>query len=116
MKRDKVYLIHIMNEINFLLNYTTDIDFDQLIEDEKLSRATIRSLEIIGEASKNLSEDFKNKYQEIEWKKIIGLRDKLIHHYFGVDWDIVSDIVENKLKPLRSKLNEILIEMEKNKG
>ena len=59
MKRDKIYLIHILNEINFLLDYGTDIDFEDLIEDEKLSRATIRSLEVIGEASKNISEEFK---------------------------------------------------------
>ena len=66
------------------------------MKDDILKRACVRSLEVIGEAVKNLPEDFKDEYPELEWKKIAGIRDKLIHHYFGVDWDIVWDVIQNK--------------------
>lgn len=71
--------------------------FEQLIADELLKRGVARSLEIIGEAVKNLSSDFKTKHKNMEWKKIAGFRDKLIHYYFGVNWDIVWDVIQTKL-------------------
>lgn len=74
------------------------------MNDPVLQRASFRSLEIIGEAVKNISEDFKKKNTEIEWRKIAGLRDKLIHHYFGVDWVLVWDVIENKIPELEKTL------------
>lgn len=77
MKQVLPYLKHILDEINFLIDKTADITFEDYLKDEVLKRATTRSFEIIGEAVKNLSEDFKNKHKEIEWKKLLEWEIKL---------------------------------------
>ena len=68
----------------------------------------MRSLEVIGEAVKRIPDEIKSNYAEIEWKAIAGMRDKLIHDYFGVDYDIVWDAVKNKIPPLKQRIQEIL--------
>ena len=108
--RDLVFLKHIFDETGFLLSTCKGKSIEELKEDGILQRAVQRSLEIIGEAVKNLSRDFKEEHLEIEWKKIAGLRDKLIHHYFGVDWDIVWDILQNKIPELHNQIETILDE------
>ncbi|WP_424356359.1 DUF86 domain-containing protein [Methanobacterium sp. MBAC-LM] len=95
MNRDKFFLDHVFDEITFLNDYFSDLKFDDLKNDPVLQKALLKSLENIGEAVKNISTDFKSKNPDIEWRKIAGLRDKLIHHYFGVDWDLVWDVIEN---------------------
>jgi len=110
VNRDEAFLRHIMDEIKFLNDQCKRLELHELIEDEVLKRACIRSLEIIGEAVKNLSESFKKKHPEVEWRKIAGLRDKLIHHYFGVDWDIVWDIIRNKIPELEVKMRRLIEE------
>jgi uncharacterized protein with HEPN domain len=77
------------------------------LSDEVLCRASIRSLEIIGEATKKLSDTFKKQHPKIEWKKIAGTRDKLIHDYYGIDYDIIWDIISSKIK----ELNQYLIDL-----
>lgn len=84
------------------------------MEDEVLQRACLRSLEVIGEATKNLSDEFKAGHPEVEWRKIAGMRDKLIHHYFGVDWAMVWIVLENKIPQLRNDV-ETLIEERKDR-
>jgi len=108
MKHNQVFLKHILDEINFLTKETEGIKFEQFIKNEILKRACSRSLEIIGEAVKNLSLDFKKQYKEIEWKKIAGLRDKMIHDYFGVNWDIVWDLIKNQIPKLKEQVENIL--------
>ena len=108
MKHDQVFLKHILDEINFLTKETEGIKFEQFIKNEILKRACSRSLEIIGEAVKNLSLDFKKQYKEIEWKKIAGLRDKMIHDQFGVNWDIVWDVIKNQIPKLKEQVENIL--------
>jgi len=108
LKNQKPLLKHIMDELDFILNYTKDIDFDSLLNDELLQRALIRSLEIIGEAVKQIDDEFKENNDEIEWKKIAGFRDILIHRYFNIDWDIVWDIIQHKIPELREKINKML--------
>ena len=71
-------------------------------------RAASRSLEIIGKASKNISTEFRKTHKRIEWKKIAGLRDKIIHFYFGVDWEIVWNVIQEKLPELKNNIEEIL--------
>ncbi len=73
---------------------------EDYLHDEVLCRASIRSIEIIGEATKKLTDQFKNQHSSIEWKKIAGTRDKLIHDYYGIDYDIVWDILTTKIKEL----------------
>lgn len=108
MNHDQVFLQHILQEIDFLLNETQAIDYDAFKDNEVLTRACTRSLEIIGEASKNLSDELRARYGNIEWKKISGLRDKMAHHYFGIDWNIVWDTIKNRLPMLKDQVEAIL--------
>jgi uncharacterized protein with HEPN domain len=105
-------LKHILDEINFLEGSSDGIDFKDLMEDGEKQRAWLRSLEVIGEATKNLSNEFREKHPGIEWRKIAGLRDKLIHHYFGVKWEIVWDVVNNEIPDIKLKVGMMLREFE----
>ncbi len=115
MKREQVFLKHILEEINFLIKETDNIKFEEFMKNEILKRACSRSLEIIGEAVKNLSNDFKKAHKGIEWKKIAGLRDKIIHYYFGVNWDILWDVIKNHLPKLKEQVGDILNKVESKK-
>ncbi len=98
---------HIQEETAFILNHTENLTREEYLMDEVLCRASIRSLEIIGEATKKLSNDFKNEHSQLEWKKIAGTRDKLIHDYYGIDYDIVWDILTSKIIELHNFLSEL---------
>lgn len=102
-----VFINHILEEAEYLLKEAEGLTYEDLLQNETLKRAFIRSLEIIGEASKNLSEPFKQKHAAIKWKEMAGLRDKLIHHYFGVNWKIVWDVIINRIPELKNKLKAI---------
>lgn len=108
MKDNKVFIRHILDEVNYIIQETKDLRYENLIANETLKRAFVRSLEIIGEATKNLSKDFRDRYSDINWKELAGLRDKLIHYYFGVDWGIVWDIMKNEIPQIENKLKAIL--------
>lgn len=114
MKRNIIYLQHIIDEINFITNETKNLTYESFVQSQIYTRAFSRSLEIIGEAVKNLSPDFKQTHPNIDWKKMSGMRDKLIHHYFGVDYDLIWDVVENKLPVIKEKINLIFQELELN--
>jgi uncharacterized protein with HEPN domain len=83
-------------EMEYLLKSSKDLNFDEFMQDEDLIRSFTRSLEIIGEATKNLPNNFRNKYPQVPWKEMAGLRDILIHQYFGVDYKSVWDIVKKQ--------------------
>ena len=99
---------HMLIESDFILQHVEGKSENEVLSDEVLCRALVRSLEIIGEAAKKIDEEFKSDYSQIEWKKMAGTRDKLIHHYFGIDYDIVYDIVENKIPDMADFLREII--------
>lgn len=103
-------LRHIVDEIIFTLAATKGESKKSTFANPVLSRAIVRSLEIIGEASNKLDPDFKSNHPEIEWRKIIGTRHRLIHDYFGVDNDIVWDIIKNKLPEILDFLEQIIQE------
>jgi len=105
---DVELLQHIKDESIFILNNTANKRLQDVLQDPVLNRAIIRSLEIIGEASKKLSGEFKLSHSKIEWKKMAATRDKLIHDYFGIDYEIVWDIIENKLPDLHKEVSSIL--------
>lgn len=102
------YLGHILLETSFILSSSQGLRKNMFLSDEKLKRAFVRSLEIIGEASKYLPDDFRQKHPQIPWKKMAQMRDKLIHQYFGVDYDVVWDVVVNQIPVLHSEIKKIV--------
>ena len=109
-KQQFEYLRHILDEIHFLLGNSQDLNHNDFLDDEVLKRAFVRSLEIIGEAVKKLPVDVREQHTSIDWKAMAMTRDKLIHHYFGVDYDIVWDIVTHEIPQLKVAIEEILKE------
>lgn len=102
------YLKHIRDESSFILSVITpDKTKDDFLADETLKRAVIRSLEIIGEATKMIPADFKVKRNNIRWKNMAGMRDRLIHDYMGVNYSIVWDVVKNKIPELYEQIIEV---------
>lgn len=108
MKQTDIYLTHILEEIEFLMKEINELSYEDFIESELYTRAFSRSIEIIGEATKNLPNDFRLSNSNVEWKKLAGIRDKIIHHYFGVDYDIIWDLVTVKLPAVQVKIKNIL--------
>ena len=109
MSRDyRLYLDDILDSINKITLYIEDMDLDVFSTDQKTIDAVVRNLEIIGEAARNLSDEIKESITEIEWKKIVGLRNILIHEYFGINKEIIWNIVQTKLPPLQAACRKLL--------
>lgn len=103
---------HILDEIDFLLSECEGVDAEDLMRDRVLSRACVRSLEVIGEAVKNVSQELKDGHPEIDWRLIAGMRDKLILQYFGIDWDVVTNVLNEEIRPLKAEIETLLLEVE----
>lgn len=99
---------HVLDEIRFLDQQCAALTEEQFMYDEVRQRAFARSLEIIGEAIKMIPDEYRSAHPQIDWKSFAGLRDKLIHHYFGVDYALVWDVVIHELPNLKAKLFTIL--------
>jgi uncharacterized protein with HEPN domain len=111
VKDDRVYLLHVRDATDRVLKYTAK-GKGAFLDDSKTQDAVVRNLEIIGEAVKNLSEGLKASHADIPWKAIAGMRDKMIHEYFGVNLQLVWDVVEQELPKLKRKIEAILHGME----
>jgi uncharacterized protein with HEPN domain len=108
MPRDfRLYLDDILEAIHQIRTYITDPDEDAFARDRKTQDAVIRNLEIIGEAAGNLPDQFQKLAPEIDWRKIKGLRNILIHEYFGINLPIIWDVVQNKLGPLETTCRKL---------
>jgi uncharacterized protein with HEPN domain len=107
-KQPKVFLEHILASITAVEEYTSGLSTEEFLASQEKQDAVIRRVEIIGEAVRNLPDDFRKQYPEVTWNKIVGMRDKLIHAYFGVDLDLVWAVVTNDLKPLKIEIESIL--------
>ncbi len=115
MHKDPIeYLKHILDECEFIKSVITpELKKSEFLRDETLKRAVIRSLEIIGEATKKIPADVKYHWKSISWKNMAGMRDRLIHDYMGVNYSIVWDVVKNKIPELYDQIASVIKEESK---
>jgi len=112
MKRDiSLYLTDIFKSILAIEEFVEGMDFDEFKNDDKTVSAVIRKFEIIGEATKHIPEDIRQKYPDVPWKEMAGFRDKLIHFYFGIKHELVWNTIKTELPSLKWKIGKILIRM-----
>ena len=108
MSRDEMYLEDIAQSCEKILRFTQGLTQTDLIREAKTYDAVVRNLEIVGEAAKHISDELRKQLPSIEWRKVAGLRDMLAHAYFGIDDDILWDVVQNKVPQLAKAINEFL--------
>jgi uncharacterized protein with HEPN domain len=109
-KEPKEFLRHINDECLYIISVSKDLKYEDLLSDETLKRAIIRSLEIIGEATKKIPADVKVKWNTIQWKNMAGMRDRLIHDYIGINYTIVWDVIKNKIPDMNKQISKLLSE------
>lgn len=113
MKNDLVFLSHIRDEIAFLERIREGRTFDDLINDDYFSHAVRSALEIIGEASKSISDALKQTHADIPWREMAALRDRIIHGYFSIDYSIVWNVLTEDLPHIKPMISELLKEQNK---
>lgn len=104
MSGDKLYVQHILQAIDKIKQFAAGLDFDKFVKNELVQSAVMRELGVIGEASKKLSEEFKESHEHIPWKQVVGMRDKLIHDYFEIDAEAVWKTIQEDLSLLKEEL------------
>jgi uncharacterized protein with HEPN domain len=102
------FLQHILEEADYLMEESAKLTREQLMQDRTLKRAFVRSLEIIGEATKHIPEAIRIKYPDAEWRNIAGMRDRMIHAYFGIDYSLVWLTVTDPIPSFRNYIHNIL--------
>jgi uncharacterized protein with HEPN domain len=109
MKRDiKLYVTDILEAILAIERFVEGMNFEEFKKDDKTSSAVVRKFEIIGEATKHIPDEIRQKYPDILWKEMAGFRDKLIHFYFGIKYELVWNTIKLELPELKSKMSKVL--------
>ena len=103
------YLRHIVEEAEYLIAESQEISFDDFLLDRNRTRAFVRSLEVIGEATKNVDQAIREKYPDVDWRGMAGMRDILIHQYFGVDYEVVWDAIVHHIPKIKGRIVEIIL-------
>ena len=104
---------HILDAISEIAFYTHQVGFNDFVDSSMMRFASIKQLEIIGEAANSLTDDFKRRFSKIEWRAIIGLRNILVHRYFGIDENVVWGIIQKDIPELKVKVEEFLESLER---
>ena len=113
-KRDyKLFIQDIVDAMGRIEEFVGDMTLDELEADEKTSSAVIRKFEVIGEAVKHIPKKVKEEHKDIQWKSMAGMRDRLIHAYFGIDYKLVWAAIKAEIPKLKPKLKKLLLSMEK---
>ena len=107
------YLQDILDAIKDIESFVDEMTYAQFVKDRKTLNAVVRSIEIIGEASKNIPQSIKEKYKALPWKQMAGMRDKLIHAYFGIDKETLWQAVRKDIPPLKKTIEKALHDAEK---
>jgi uncharacterized protein with HEPN domain len=108
-KRDNILLLQdMMESSNKILSYTKGFDLDKFLSDDKTADAVVRNFEIIGEAANRIDPDFKLDNPQIDWRKLRGFRNRIVHDYFGIDYNIVWSIIENDIDELIFQLEKLI--------
>jgi len=108
MKRKVIdYINNVIQECDYLLVRSESLTYEEFLKNEDLKKAFVRSLEIIGEASRKIPVKIKKEFPEIDWRSVVGIRNKLIHEYFGVDYKVVWDTVKIDIPQLKDVMDKI---------
>jgi uncharacterized protein with HEPN domain len=113
VKKDVIFVMHILESIDAVIEFSAGVTKKELAKSRLKRSAIVREIEVIGEASKNVSEGVKIRYSHVRWKEIAATRDKMIHHYFGVDLDILLAIVKKDIPKLRKEMLKIEKDLKK---
>ncbi|MBI2653036.1 DUF86 domain-containing protein [Candidatus Woesearchaeota archaeon] len=117
MKREyKLFIQDIKECIEQIDRFVEDMNFNDFVSDDKTSSAVVRKIEIIGEATKNIPSEIRQKYKELPWSDMARMRDKITHSYFVVDYEVVWKTIKERLPEIKPKIDTILIELENQKN
>jgi uncharacterized protein with HEPN domain len=108
---DKERLLHILDAIDSIIDFTYDLSYQQYNDDFKLRLALIKLLEIIGEAANGISEETQERFSEVEWSILKSVRNVLVHEYFGIDYDIIWNTIKDRIPELKQKISGVLLQL-----